>query len=86
VTTDWAIVSKSSTPRPRQLVHDMTTFVRTGDDSWRRADERHDNVLLDAAQLVALLGEHGVAARVGASFGAERLPTGLVTITGHRGR
>jgi len=62
----------------------MTTFVRNDDGSWRRDDERHDNVLIDTTRVPAFLATHGVEARVAASFGAEELPTGLCALIGHR--
>jgi SAM-dependent methyltransferase len=82
VTDDWAIISRMSIPRPDRCVREITTFVRTPDGRWRRDDERHDNVLVDAAQVPALLADHGLDVVVGASFGAEELPTGLVTVVG----
>jgi hypothetical protein len=62
----------------------MATFVKNEDGSWRRDDERHDNVMVDTAAVPALLAEHGVEATVGSSFGTETLPTGLRTVIGHR--
>lgn len=55
----------------------MTMFVRDG-DVWRRDDEIHDNVLVDATQIPAVLRRSGVNAEVQISFGDEILPTGLV--------
>ena len=46
--------------------------------------EHHENVLIDTSRIPALLREHGVEARVGTSFGAERLPAGLRVVIGHR--
>ena len=34
-------------PAPDVFVRDITTFLRNDDGSWRRDDERHENVLLD---------------------------------------
>ena len=59
-------------------------FVRNDDGSWRRDDERHDNVLIDTTRVPALLAAHGVEAHVADSFGSEELPTGLRTLIGHR--
>lgn len=81
---DWAIVALFSVPTPDCFVREMTTFVREDDGSWRRDDERHDNVLIDVARVPALLAEHGVEAKVGPSFGTEELPVGLYTVIGHR--
>jgi len=61
----------------------MTTFVRAG-QMWRRDDEIHDNVLVDASEIPALLAAHGIAAETRASFGGEILPTGLVAVVGQK--
>lgn len=82
VEDDWAIFTRFDVPRPDRFVRAMTTFVRNDDGSWRRDDERHDNVLVDTARIPALLAEHGVEARVAPAFGAEELPEGLVAIVG----
>jgi hypothetical protein len=62
----------------------MTTFLRNEDGSWRRDDERHDNVLVDTTLVPELLGRHGVEATVGTAFGTEELPVGLRAIVGRR--
>jgi SAM-dependent methyltransferase len=79
---DWAIVSIQSSPAPDSYVRVMTTFLRNADGTWRRDDERHDNVLIDTSRVPALLAEHGVEAHVDRAFGAETLPAGLMTIIG----
>jgi SAM-dependent methyltransferase len=79
---DWAIVSIQSSPTPDRYVREMTTFVRNDDGTWRRDDERHDNVLIDTSRVPALLAEHGVDAHVATAFGGEALPPGLMTIIG----
>jgi SAM-dependent methyltransferase len=84
VADDWAIVTERSMPSPDRFVRQMATFVRNDDGSWRRDDERHENVLIDTSLVPALLAWHGVEASVGGSFGAERLPEGLHTVIGHR--
>lgn len=84
VTDDWVIVTDYSIPSPDRFVRAITTFVRNEDGSWRRDDERHDNVLLDVARIPRLLGEHGVDAEARASFGSERLPEGLLAVVGRR--
>ena len=81
---DWALVTEFSTPSPDRFVRQMAIFTRNEDDSWRRDDERHDNVLIDTSTIPALLSRIGVAATVGASFGDETLPTGLRAVIGHR--
>ena len=80
----WAIVTEFSVPRRDRFVRQIATFLRNADGSWRRDDERHDNVLIDTARVPGLLAEHGVAATVDASFGSERLPAGLYAIKGRR--
>jgi SAM-dependent methyltransferase len=84
VEDDWAIVSEFSVPSPDRYVRQMATFIRNEDGSWRRDDERHDNVLIETSRVPALLAEHGVQATIGSSFGTEVLPGGLRTVIGHR--
>lgn len=81
---DWAIVTAWSVPAPSRFVREMTTFVRNDDGSWRRDDERHDNVLVDTTLVPELLARHGVEARVASSFGSVELPTGLRAVIGTR--
>jgi SAM-dependent methyltransferase len=81
---DWALVTRFSTPTPDRYVREMATFVRNDDGSWRRDDERHDNVLIDTSRVPGLLARHGVEAQVGGSFGVEQLPVGLHVVTGRR--
>ena len=83
-TDDWALVTEFSVPTPDRFVRQMAAFVRNDDDSWRRDDERHDNVLIDTSRVPELLAAHGVEAVVGSSFGDEKLPVGLRTIIGRR--
>ena len=81
---DWAIVTESSVPTPNRFVRQMAIFVRTDDGSWRRDDERHENVLVDTTRVPGMLAEHGVEAYVASSFGGEQLPAGLRAIIGRR--
>ncbi len=81
---DWAIVMKSSVPEPNRFVREITIFLRDGDGSWRRDDERHDNVLIDTSLVPLLLGKHGLDATVGLSFGTERSPEGLRAVVARR--
>jgi len=82
---DWAIVTERSRPAPDRFVRQMAMFTRNEDGvTWRRDDERHDNVLLDVAEVPALLAHHGVRARIGEAFGSEILPVGLKTVLGER--
>ncbi|KAA0235007.1 MAG: Trans-aconitate 2-methyltransferase [Acidimicrobiales bacterium] len=82
---DWALFTKFSIPSPDRFVRQMTTFVANADGSWRRDDERHDNVLIDTKLVAQALHSEGVSARVLTSFGAEELPAGLHAIVGTRG-
>jgi SAM-dependent methyltransferase len=82
----WAIISNFSLPRPNLFVREMTSFVQTEGGTWRRDEERHENVLVDTARVPALLAAHGLETRVSRSFGDEELPEGLVTIVGSRPR
>jgi SAM-dependent methyltransferase len=84
VEDDWAIITRFSVPAPNRFVREMTTFVRNDDGSWRRDDERHDNVLVDTSALPAQMAVHGVDAVVTSSFGDEQLPAGLHVLLGRR--
>ncbi len=81
---DWAIVSRFSTPSPDRFIREMTTFVPNEDGSWRRDDERHDNILIDTARAAELLASKGVEVEVRSSFGTEQHPVGLRTLIGSR--
>lgn len=84
VEQDWALITLRSRPMPDRFVRQMATFTRNDDGSWRRDDERHDNILIDTTSVPALLAKHGVEARVGTAFGSEELSDGLHTIIGRR--
>jgi SAM-dependent methyltransferase len=84
VDDDWALVTRVSTPTPDAFVREMAIFSRNDDGSWRRDDERHDNVLIDTALVPPLLAEYGVEATVEPAFGTETLPIGLRAVVGHR--
>jgi len=81
---DWALVTVTSVPSPDRFVRQMAIFSRNDDGSWRRDDERHDNVLIDTTTIPALFAEHGVEVTVGDAFGDEELPVGLRTVIGTR--
>ena len=80
----WALFTRYESPAPERFVRHITTFVAAGDGSWRRDDERHENVLVDTAGVPALLAAHGVEATLSAGFGDQRLPEGMVAVTGRR--
>lgn len=84
VADDWAIVTEFSLPSPDRFVRQMATFVKNEDGSWRRDDERHDNVLIETSSVPELLSRHGVRADIGEAFGNERLPEGLRTLIGRK--
>lgn len=79
---DWAIIHVREVPSATRFVRHITTFLRNDDGSWRRDDERHENVLMDTSTVPALLAEHGVDATVGTSFGDEKNPEGLAVVIG----
>ena len=81
---EWILVSEFSMPSPNKFVREMTTFVRNQDGSWRRDDERHENVLIDTSRVPVLLAEYGIEAAIASSFGAEQLPAGLIAVIGRR--
>jgi SAM-dependent methyltransferase len=83
---DWAIITEYTMPTPARFVRQMAVFLRNDDGSWRRDNERHDNVLIDTSTIPALFAERGVDVTVGRSFGTEQLPVGLHTVVGTRPR
>jgi SAM-dependent methyltransferase len=84
VDENWAIITEYSVPAPNRFVRQMAVFVREDDGTWRRDDERHENVLVDTTRIPPLLAQQGVHARVMPAFGTELLPAGLVAVVGHR--
>jgi SAM-dependent methyltransferase len=84
VSDDWALVTQFSVPTPARFVRQMAVFTRNGDGSWRRDDERHENVLIDTSTIPATLAREGVHVSIGCSFGGEELPAGLRTVIGTR--
>jgi SAM-dependent methyltransferase len=83
VADEWAIITERSSPSQDTFVRQMTVFLRNEDGSWRRDDERHENVLIDTSLVPALLAEHGVRATVETSFGGGvQLQDGLHAIVG----
>jgi SAM-dependent methyltransferase len=85
-TDDWALMTEFSVPEPNRYVRRMTTFVRQRDDTWRRDDERHDNILIDTSRVPELLAPHGVEVTVSDSFGEARLDGGLAALVGRKTR
>ena len=83
-TEDWVLMTEFSVPEPSRYVRLMTTFVRQENGTWRRDDERHDNVLIETAMVPGLLALHGVEAIVSESFGDELLAVGLVAVVGRK--
>jgi len=83
---DWALVTEFSVPSPDRYVRQMATFTRNDDGTYRRDDERHDNVMVAVSAVPALLARHGVEAEVRDAFGDEELPTGLKVIVGSKNR
>jgi SAM-dependent methyltransferase len=81
---DWGLVTQFSLPTPDRFVRQMAIFTRNDDGSWRRDDERHDNILIDTGRIPALLAEAGVHVELGEAFGTEDPITGLTTVVGRR--
>jgi SAM-dependent methyltransferase len=84
VRDDWALVTEFSVPTPDRFVRQMAIFSKNPDGSWRRDDERHDNVLIDVTTVPPLLLAHGVEATIGTAFGDETMPQGLSTVVGRK--
>ena len=81
---DWVIAVEFSVPAPDRFVRHIATFLRNDDGTWRRSNERHENVLLDTAEIPDLLRPTGVDVTIQASFGEETLPAGLRAVIGRR--
>lgn len=84
VEDDWAIVTRFSRPDPNRLDRMITIFRRVG-DGWRRSDEYHRNLTFDVDDALNVLRDNGIDAQSRAAFGDEKLPEGLVVLTGTRG-
>jgi SAM-dependent methyltransferase len=84
VTEDWALVTEFSVPTPDRFVRQMAIFRRNENGTWRRDDERHENVLIETDRVPALLARFGVQAEVGDGFGAQQLVGGLRSVVGRR--
>lgn len=81
---DWALVTEFSVPSANRFVRQMAVFTQNDDGSWRRDDERHENVLIDVSGVPGLLAAQGLEVSIGTSFGTEPLPVGLRTVVAHR--
>jgi SAM-dependent methyltransferase len=81
---DWALITQFSVPDSNRFVRQMATFMRNDDGTWRRDDERHDNILVDTTRIPPLLASAGLTVTVGKSFGEQELPAGLRTVIGRR--
>jgi SAM-dependent methyltransferase len=79
---DWGLVTRFPFEGEDRYIREMTTFTRNPDGSYRRDDERHDNVLIDTVRIPTLLADHGVDAEVRPTFGDEPATEGLVAIVG----
>lgn len=81
---DWAIVTRLSSPARDAYVREITTFLRVDDGTWRRDDERHDNVLVDVRAMAGVVAREDVDAVVQRSFGTNELPVGLYALVGRK--
>ena len=84
VSDNWALITQFSAPTPARFVRQMAIFTRNDDGTWRRDDERHDNVLIETATIPEVLSAYSIEAVVRQSFGVEQLPAGLHTVIGRR--
>lgn len=82
---DWALVLARVSDGPEHFARVMSAFVRQPDGSYRRDDERHDNVLVDVEGVVQpLLEAEGLDVSVGLSFGDEVNMEGLRVVVARR--
>ena len=69
-------------PAPGRSVRHLTTFVRTEDGTYRRADEVHEFVHVDADAALETLRRNGMDVALGQAFGDTTLPEGLASVIG----
>jgi SAM-dependent methyltransferase len=81
---DWALVTQFRMEGDTRYIREMTTFTETSDGSYRRAQERHDNVLVDASTIPGRLETLGLRAEIRPAFGSEQMPAGLVVVVAYR--
>jgi SAM-dependent methyltransferase len=79
---DWALISTMEVPQPARSVRHLTTFVRTEDGTYRRADEQHEFIHVAAADALETVRRNGIDASLGQHFGAVELPEGLASLIG----
>jgi SAM-dependent methyltransferase len=84
VSEDWALVTRFSRPTRERFIRQMAVFMRNDDGSWRRDDERHDNVLIDTSMVRPMLAEYGVDVEIGSTIGTYELPEGLRSVIGRK--
>lgn len=84
ITDDWAVVSRGSAPTPATYLREITVFIRESDGSWRRDDERHENVLVGTSHIPELLARHGVEAEIRPAYGEQVLLDGIVAVVGRK--
>ena len=82
IADDSAIVTRFSLTEAEPLrPRNRSAFLGSEDGTWRRDDERHENVLVDTA---CLLPRAWSPSPESESFGDEDLPDGLVAIVGRK--
>ena len=81
---DWALVTQFSLPTPDRFVRQMAIFSRNPDGTWRRDDERHDNVLLDVTTIPPLLAGTGSRRRSARRSARRRCRRGSTQWSGAR--
>lgn len=85
VANEWVMCALFDSPDSTTYVRNITSFLRTADGAWLRDDERHRNVLVDAARMIELLAGEDVDAEIKRGFGAgQRLENGLVAVVGRK--
>jgi SAM-dependent methyltransferase len=81
----WLLVLERASDGPQHFARLQTSFVEEPDGRYRRAFERHDNVLIDAATIPPLLEAVGLCdIELGPSFGSETNMVGLVVVKARR--
>jgi SAM-dependent methyltransferase len=81
---DHYLVTEYERPREDLFVREMTIFKKDPSGAWHKSHERHENVLLETAELPDFLASLGMTAEVQAFFGTSPLPAGMVSLIGRK--
>jgi SAM-dependent methyltransferase len=70
---DWAVMGEVAEDAERHVLVRDSTIFREHDGAWRRSEERHEVLVLNAERLTELLSDAGFDVSVGTSYGSHEL-------------